>query len=118
MSDFRRYHAYDRALACCLALYQATATFPQTERFGLVQQLRRSAVSIPANLAEGLGKPGERERVRYVNIALGSASEVDCLLEIAHRLGYLKAAQYADLGIHLVHTRKLLCGLRRKMSDG
>ena len=71
-------------------VYRITQTFPGEERYGLVQQLRRAAVSIPSNIAEGAARNGNREFRHFVTIARGSLSEVDTQLDIALQLGYLK----------------------------
>lgn len=70
-------------------VYRTTARFPSEETFGLSSQLRRSAVSVPSNIAEGAGRNSTRELVQYVGVASGSLAELDTQLEIAVRLGYL-----------------------------
>ena len=73
MANFRNYKVWKLAHSLVLTLYPATGSFPASERYGLQGQIRRSAASIPANLAEGLGKVGEKEKARYLNVCLGSA---------------------------------------------
>lgn len=72
------------------AVYAETQRFPKEEAYGLVSQMRRAAVSVPANLAEGAARPGTRELLRFVAIASASLSELDTHIEIARRLGYLQ----------------------------
>jgi four helix bundle protein len=72
-----------------VALYKATERFPKEEKFGLTSQLRRAAVSIPANIAEGAGRKSSKEFAYFLSNSQGSASEVDTELEIANRLNYI-----------------------------
>ncbi len=95
------------------AVYDVTREFPKEETYGLVSQLRRSAVSIPSNLAEGAGRDGRKEFVRFLSIARGSLSEMETQLLIAVDLGYLSQ----DHGVFqlLERVSRLLTGLRRKL---
>ena len=77
-------------------VYSTTATFPRAEIFGLAAQMRRAAVSVPSNIAEGFARTGTRELVRFLGIAAASLSELDTHVEIARRLGYLKDTLLAD----------------------
>ena len=87
MKDFRRLIVWQRAHEAALAVYGLTAAFPSQERYGLVQQLRRAAVSISSNIAEGCGYSSEAEFARFLQVAFGSASEVQCQLILARDLG-------------------------------
>jgi len=71
-------------------VYASTRTFPKEELFGLTAQMRRAAISVPANIAEGFARSGTKELLRFMGIAAASLSELDTHVEIAHRLGYLK----------------------------
>ena len=97
MGDFRNLRVWQRAHALTLELYGETRAFPKEERYRLTSQLRRAAVSIPANIAEGCGRNGDAELARFLTIARGSASELDYFLLLAHDLGYLKTARYERL---------------------
>ena len=70
-------------------VYRITAAFPPSERYGLTGQLRRAALSVPSNIAEGHARSGTRELLHFLSIAAGSLSELDTLIELAQRLGYL-----------------------------
>lgn len=78
MKDFRTLNVWQRACGLALDVYQHTAGFPVEERFGLTSQIRRSAVSVPSNIAEGCGRDGDREFARFLQVAMGSASEMEC----------------------------------------
>ncbi len=87
--DFRKVKAWERAHALTLQVYRATSSFPCDERFGLVSQMRRACASIPTNVAEGCGRSTNNELARFIDIATGSASEVEYQLFLAKDLGYL-----------------------------
>ena len=97
MGDFRNLRVWQRAHNLTLEVYGATRTFPKEERYRLTSQLRRAAVSVPANIAEGCGRNGDAELARFLTIAKGSASELDYFLLLAHDLGYLKTSRYEQL---------------------
>ena len=97
------------------SVYQITTRFPKEEVFGLTAQLRRSAVSVPSNLAEGAGRNASKERFQFLGIASGSLAELDTQFEIASRLGYLDA----DAGVFQQASRvgQLLVALRRSLKN-
>ena len=116
MADFRRYRVWQSSHSLVLDLYRATESFPSNERFDLVRQIRRAGASIPANLAEGLRKSGDKERGRYANMAIGSAYELDYHLQLALDLGYLNEAQHTPLLTTIKSVRRMLVVLRRKLT--
>ena len=81
--------AWQRSVALVEEVYRLTTSFPATDIYGLVAQMRRAAISIPSNIAEGAARNGEREFVHFLGIARGSLSELDTQLIIARNLGYL-----------------------------
>ena len=98
MADFKRLAVWKASHELVLHIYRETASLPRHELFGLTAQMRRAAVSIAANIAEGRGRQGEREFARFITIALGSANELEYLLLLANDLGYLRAPELsADL---------------------
>ena len=115
MRDFRKLDVWLKAHKLTLRIYKATGSFPPSELYGLVTQLRRAAVSIEANLAEGCGRSGDIEKRRFVHIACGSASELECLLQIARDLDYLAEAPHRELSFLAVETRKMLYSFGRAL---
>ncbi len=95
--------------------YAATDAFPGHERYGLVQQLRRAAVSAPANVAEGYARRGQAEFKRFLGITLGSLAEVDTLLLLSRDQGYLTDGKYATLTAIHEEAGKVTVGLLRRL---
>ena len=108
MKDFRTLKVWDRSHSLTLEVYKATENFPKQEIYGLTSQIQRAAVSIPTNIAEGCGKDSDAELKRYFLIAMGSSSELEYLLLLAHDLGYLPNDPYKNLHEELVEIRKML----------
>lgn len=118
MRDFRRLKVWEKAHGLSLAIYKATETFPQQELFGLTSQLRRAAVSIAANIAEGCGRSGEPELARYLRIALGSASELEyhIILILSTDLCYLNKSASQHLFKQVTDVKRMLTALIHKLT--
>jgi four helix bundle protein len=97
--DPRRLQAFVLADDLVLQAYRATRAFPAAERFGLRGQIRRGAVSVPTNLVEGYSRRSDRDYLHFVGIAIGSASEVRYLLDLAVRLGLMRATDGESLRV-------------------
>ena len=108
MRDFRMLEVWRRGHRLVLAIYEATTAFPGAELYGLTSQMRRAAVSIPANIAEGCGMGSPAELKRFMQIAMGSASELEYHLLLAHDLHYLCDEQFGALTTQLVELRRML----------
>ena len=110
--------AWRQGIALVTALYEATRSFPAEERYGLTSQIRRAAVSVPANIAEGAARGTVKEFLRYLIIARGSISELETLLTIAKEVGFLSEPQGRDLNglCSLVSSRLsgLITSVRKK----
>jgi len=96
-------------------VYRATAQFPSDERYGLISQMRRAAVSIGSNIAEGCGRSGDRELVRVLHIALGSASELEFQILIASDLGFLTSDATDSLSLAVVRSKMSLSRLIKSL---
>jgi len=88
---------YKKSIDFVVDIYKTTESFPDSERFGLISQLRRAAVSLPSNLAEGSGRNGKKELINFLHIARGSLFEIGTQLEISHRLGFVSQEDYDKL---------------------
>ena len=116
MRDFRGLKVWEKAHQLTLAVYQATRVFPSEERYGLTRQLRRSAASVPTNIAEGCGRDSERELRRFMRIAAGSASEAEYQLLLARDLGYLAPDAYQGLHSRVTEAKRMLSGFMQRLS--
>ena len=116
MKDFRDLKVWERAHLLTLSVYKVTAAFPRDERFGLTSQVRRCSASIGANIAEGCGKRGNGEFQRFLQIASGSASELDYHFLLARNLGFLGGDEYKRLLQDLTHMRRMLTALLQKVN--
>ncbi|MGO9084208.1 MAG: four helix bundle protein [Candidatus Sulfotelmatobacter sp.] len=108
--------AWQRAMELVTAIYRATATFPKDELFGITSQLRRAAVSIPSNIAEGQGRLSEKEFRFFLGQARGSLMEVETQLQIAENLGYLQKEHTNKLLEACAESGRILNGLLASVS--
>ena len=113
--DFHKVKAWGRAHALTLGVYRATSRFPDHERFGLVSQMRRAAASIPTNIAEGCGRETQSELNRFLQIAAGSASEIEYQLLLARDLNYLPSESYAAISSEVVEIRRMILAYTKKL---
>ena len=119
MRDFRKLKVWQKAHQLTLRTYKATAPFPKSEIYGMTSQIRRSAVSVPANIAEGCGRDGEAELARFLQIAMGSASELEYHLLLARDLTLLKTPEYEKLTNEVIDVKRMLTSFIQKLrADG
>jgi four helix bundle protein len=116
MKSFRDLKVWENSHRLVLAIYEGTARFPQQEHYGLTSQLRRAAISIPTNIAEGCGRGGDREFARFLQIAFGSASETEYLLLLSQELNYVDLISYEGLKVQVVEIKCMLTRLIQKLS--
>lgn len=115
MRDFRTLRVWQKAHRCTLAVYAATREFPGSERFNLTDQLRRAAVSVPSNIAEGCGRRSDADRARFFQIALGSTTEMDYQVLLARDLGYLSPEQHDALAAQITEVLKMLIAFLKRL---
>jgi len=112
---FQDLEVWRKGMDLVIEVYRVTKSFPSDERYGLTAQLRRAAVSIPSNIAEGRGRFGLRSFLYHLSVATGSLMELETQLWIAARLEYLKPEQARTLLEQLGEVRRLLAGLVRSL---
>ena len=110
MQDYRNLKIWQRSHQLVLDVYRTTNRFPVDERFGLTSQIRRSAASIPSNIAEGSARGSDSDFARFMYIAMGSAAELDYQLLLAHDLEILETMLYRKLADELTEIRRMLNG--------
>ncbi len=115
MGDFKKLDAWKAAHSLVCDIYRVTRSFPKTEAYGLPSQLRRSAASIPANITEGSGRGGDVEFGRFVQISLGSATELEYHLILSRDIGLLDEPSYTCLSKQARRIQGMLAGLRRAL---
>ena len=115
MQNFRNIQAWKKAHELTLKIYKATKAFPKAEVYGLTSQIRRAAYSIPMNIAEGCGRASQAELARFLDIASGSASELDYQLQLVCDLGLVDQENYKELCETLDHIRKMLTSLTKSV---
>lgn len=115
MRDHKDLDVWKDSIGLVTDIYRATASFPKEEVYGLINQMRRAAVSVPSNIAEGAGRQTNKEFIHFLYVAAGSLSELETQLFIAQNLGYLADDRLAVT--RLVGVRKMLHGLIRHYRD-
>lgn len=115
MKSYRDLRVWQDGVDFVAAVYRTTESFPTREQYGLTSQLRRSAVSIPANVAEGHARLSTREYLRFVSIALGSLAETETHVTVARRLGYLDAEYERTLLAQCDALSRMLHGLCKSL---
>ena len=111
MRDFHQYKVWSRGHQLALSIYKETKSFPKEELFGLTSQIRRASMSIPFNIAEGCGRRSDAEFAYYLNIAAGSASEVEEELLLAYDLEFLDKESYLTLDKEVKEIKAMLSKL-------
>ena len=115
MQDFRNLDVWRRGHELTLAVYRTTRNFPKEELYGLSSQVRRSASSIGCNIAEGCGRRGDAELARFLQIAAGSASELEYQLLLAHDLRFMSDSDYRHLFEEVTGVKRMLASLLQKV---
>jgi len=110
-NGFRKLNAWQKALELALNTYKITSSFPKAEQYGLTSQLRRAAISVSANIAEGYERQHRKEYVQFLSIAKGSLGEVETFFIIAERLGHVSHDTYVAFEEKRKETARILSGL-------
>jgi len=115
MQTYRELIVWQKAMSLVLKLYTETRSWPKDEVYGLTSQIRRSAVSIPSNIAEGYGRNSTGDYTRFLQIASGSLYEFQTQLEISFQLGYLNEEKYVEINSLSIEIEKMLSSLISKL---
>jgi len=111
IKSYRDLQVWQRGKAFAVEIYHTSNEFPKQEQYSLTDQIRRAAISIPSNIAEGHVRPSDKAFANHLYIALGSAAELDTQLEIALEVGYLQPETHRKLTTELTEIIKMLRGL-------
>jgi four helix bundle protein len=117
MQDYTKLKVWQKSIDFVSQLYVATKLFPSSELYGLTNQMRRAAISISSNIAEGSGRKSKSDFARFLDIALGSAFEMECQILIAYNLGYLDEEKYKTFYDDINQIKKMLSSLINSVRD-
>ncbi|MDQ4139740.1 MAG: four helix bundle protein [Bacteroidota bacterium] len=112
MHNYKELKIWQEGIVLAKLIYQATATFPPNEKYGLTSQINRSAVSIPSNIAEGAGRNYDKEFVQFLGIALGSAFELETQIILANSFGFIAEEKFLEISEQLIKVQKMINGFR------
>jgi four helix bundle protein len=116
VQDFRQLQVWQKSHQLVLLVYRTTQAFPANEIYGLTNQMRRASVSVPSNIAEGSGRGSDKDFARFVQIAIGSISELEYQTLLARDLGYINANTYNELAVQITEAKRMLIGLHKKLT--
>ena len=111
MRPHKNLDLYKKSIDFVTSLYGLMRKFPEGERYGLVSQMKRAAISIPSNIAEGAGRQSQKEFLQFLHVARGSISELDAQLEVSLNLGFISDGEYEEKQILLDDLSRMLSGL-------
>jgi four helix bundle protein len=115
--DYRDLEVWQLAMNLVVECYRLTTAFPKSELYGLASQLRRAAVSVPANIAEGQARQHVKEFVQHLSIAQGSLAEAETHVQIAERLHYINDDQVQDILARTDRVARMITGLKKSLQD-
>ena len=117
MHNFRKLDIWSKSISLVTDIYRLTNTFPNQERFGLISQMQRAAVSVPANIAEGSAKSSDKDFARFLEISIGSLLELETELLIAFNLNYVHLERYNIIHNQIIELQKMITGFKNKLKD-
>ena len=113
--NYKDLDLYKAAKDLVLSVYALLRKFPKEAQYALCDQLRRAAISIPSNIAEGSGRTSAKDQAHFFEIAFGSLMEIECQLDIACDLGYISNEELESLNAQIARVAAMLSGMRRKL---
>jgi len=115
MKDFKRLKVWQKGIKLVVEVYKSSKSFPSEELYGLTSQMRRSAISIPSNVAEGSGRNSDKDFHRFLDISLGSSFELETQIIIAHELEFLSDNTFSELSEKVQEEQKMITGLQKTL---
>ena len=115
MHNFREMKIWQKAREFVKEIYQTTAEFPSEEKFALASQMQRAAISIPSNIAEGAGRNSNKDFNRFLNIANGSAFELETQIYLAYDLKYIDKNKLENLTVKIIEIKKMIYGFKKNL---
>ena len=115
MKDFKSLKIWQKGIKLVVDIYKLTKVFPQEELYGLTSQMRRSAISIPSNIAEGSGRNSDKDFNRFLDISLGSSFELETQIIIARELEFLSSEDFLKLSDKVQEEQKMITGLQKSL---
>jgi len=115
MHNFKELKVWKAGIQLCKTTFTLTGTFPSTERYGLISQMTRAAVSIPSNIAEGCGRKSNKELHQFLSIALGSSFELETQLIIAKDFDYISEEKLQTISNQITEIQKMIYGLQKRL---
>jgi four helix bundle protein len=117
MKTFRELIVWQKSMNFVTEIYKITKTFPEHEKYGIISQIRRSAISIPSNIAEGYGRSGLKDYLRFLNISMASLFELQTQLEISYNLEFIDKFKFGKLFELSREIERMLSSLIRKLKE-
>lgn len=109
---FKKLDVYNYSKVLVISIYKLLENYPQEEKFAICSQIRRAAVSVPSNIAEGFGRTSPKEKIHFLEISYGPLMEVSCQIEISHDLGYIDKVDLDSINLQIETIARLLSSLR------
>jgi len=116
MHNFKKLEIWIKSMGIVTEIYQITNAFPSNERFGLISQMQRSAVSIPSNIAEGSAKTSNKDFARFLEISIGSAFELETQLIVSYNLKYIDIITFENLSDKISEIQRMINGFKNKLN--
>jgi len=116
MQNYRNLQIWNLSMELTKNIYEVTQRYPKEEKYGLTSQIRRSAVSVPSNIAEGAGRNGSKEFKNFLGIAMGSLFELDTQIELSYDLKYIRNDNYLILLDKITQLRKMIYHFQKKLT--
>ena len=115
MKKFKNLKVWQKGIELVKNIYKSTKEFPKEELYGLTSQMRRSAISVPSNIAEGSGRGTDKDFNRFLDIALGSSYELETQIIIAFELEFISEQDFNDLSMKINEEQKMIAGLQKSL---